>query len=776
MLYGEQLSPVAPVLTDSGFTWEQAVRVVRKNAIFSLIFIALATAMVGAVALFMKDFYQPVARVEVDPLGTGMKTLGEIQWNTDQNDENYVDTQTQLLQSDSLAVSVIRALRLDQNPEFVGKNWKKTEQLAAFKTQTELRPIPHDEYLRDQFNLANRTPLESIALSSFAKRLSVNTVHNTRVIELSFSCQDPQLAQNILNILVIQYLDQNFRMRHTASMQAADWLSVQVDDLRRAAAEANQAVTDYQKQYGLIEFDDRDIPTGQLMYEVNHQLGQVQANRIEQEAFVRMIDEGQGNSVPAVRDDLLYQTLMVRYGDVRAQLARARSVYGDENSAVKKLQDESKELEAQVEAERNRMVNQVRTSYKAALDAEQMQLAAREKLRLEMGDTSSHMTQFRLLRNQAVARSELYNTLRGRLVEAGIYAGLKSSNIHVVDLAPRLPKPSGPHRGLITAMGFAVSCVLAVILSFVKESFNNTVRTPDDLKQWLGLPSLAMLPPMGLNGNGANGHPPSLRTFSDRGKLEPKIQFARQHTDEGEAISDLRTALMLSGHGSPPRVILVTSALSGEGKTTVAMNLAIAFAQCGKTCLVDGDMRQPAVAKAFGVHKETGLQNVLAGTASLDEALATAPEFAGLSLLGITAIPANPIDLIASAKMRSLAADLRNRFQYVIIDSPPVIPYSDARILSSHADVVILVGRYGLTTRRAIARCAQLLAEVNAPVAGVVVNGISVASPDFRYYNYGYSASSNGRTNSHYSPEDRQRAAEVPPEKGEETKSWGAHG
>ncbi|MGO9589666.1 MAG: GumC family protein [Candidatus Acidiferrales bacterium] len=763
-----------PAGLDSGFTWEQALRVVTKNIVFSLIFVVLATAAVATVAFMMKDFYQPVARVEIDPVSSGMKTLGEIQWNTDSNDENYVETQTQLLQGDSLAVGVIRALRLDQNPEFVGKAAKSSGQMAGSGAQGKPALPAGEAYLQDEFELANRTPLESIALSSFAKRLSVNTIHNTRVVEISFSSRDPQLAQNVLNTLVTQYLEQNFRMRHTASMQASEWLASQLDDLERQVVEANAAVTDYQKEYGLIELDDRDVPTGQLMYEVNHELSQAEANRIEQEAYVKMIDEGQGNSVPAVRDDQLYQTLMARYDDVGAQLARARSVYGDENSVVKKLQDESGELSTQVEAERNRMVSQVKTSYAASREAEQMLLASREKLRAEMGDASSHMTEFRLLKNQAVANSELYNTLKGRLVEAGIYAGLKSSNIHVVDLAPKLPKPSGPHRTLIIAMGFAVNCVLAVILSFVKESFNNTVRTPDDLRAWVGLPSLAMLPPIQLNGSDGNGHGSTLRTFGNGRKTGSKIQFARLHTVEGEAMSDLRTVLMLSPH-TRPRVILVTSAVTGEGKTTVAMNLAIAFAQCGNTCLVDGDLRQPEIAKAFGLSNETGLQSVLAGSSSLDSALVSAPAVPSLSLLTVTGLAANPIDLIASEKMRSLAADLRNRFDYVVIDSPPVIPYSDARILSSYADVVILVGRYGLTTRRAITRAAQLLDEVNAPVAGVVVNGIDVASPDYRYYNYGYTIIGNGKSNSYYHPAQPGDLPSEPSPENKDTKSKGAH-
>jgi succinoglycan biosynthesis transport protein ExoP len=240
---GQQFSGSEPVAQETRFTWEQVIRVVRKNVIFILAFIAVATGIVGTASLLMKDFYQPVARVEVDPLSSGMKTLGEIQWNTDDNDENYVDTQTQLLQGDSLGVGVIRALRLDRNPEFVGNAWKQPGHSSETAAQENLEAPPADGFLQEQFDLANRTPLESAALGSFQKRLSVNTIHSTRVIEISFSSGDPALAQRVLNTLVTQYVDQNFQMRRTSSLQASDWLASRVEELRQNVVQSNQAVT-----------------------------------------------------------------------------------------------------------------------------------------------------------------------------------------------------------------------------------------------------------------------------------------------------------------------------------------------------------------------------------------------------------------------------------------------------------------------------------------------------------------------------------------------------
>ncbi len=755
---------------------------VRKNTWFVVIFVVLVTAAVATAAFLIKDYYQPVARIEVDALSSGMKPLGEIQWNTDQNDENYVETQTQLLQSESLAIGVIRHLHLDENPEFVSKKTvEKYRQSGGGASEAGWKPSPSEFYLQEQFDLANRTPLESMALGAFKGKLAVTNVHNTRVIEVSFTCHDAQLCQDIVNSLVTRYVDQSFRTRQTSTMQASEWLGAQIENLRRKVEEANQAVSEYQKQYNLVEVDERDVPLTQLMYEANRKLADSEATRIEQEAYVRMIDEGRGDTVPTVRNDQLLQTLMARYGETRGQLARARAIYGDENSNVKKLHEESLELQAQVDAERARVVGQVRTTYAAARDAEQMEFSAREKIRAQMGDASSHMTQYHILRNEAVANAELYNTLKGRLIEAGIYAGLRSSNIHIVDLAPKLLRATGPHRNLIIPIGFMVSGILALVLSFVRESFDNTVRTPDDIKEWVGLPSLAMLPP--TNGNGRSGKQdrPALKGFAGAGSITnghgptPEFFFNVSRSVESEAIRDLRTALMIPGQGTPPAVILVTSALGGEGKTTVAMNLAAAFAQCGKTCLIDGDLHRPMVAKAFGLRTKGELSDVINGTSPLETALASVPGVPNLSVLPVNVAPANPTDLIASPRMRELTASLRTQFAYIVIDSPPVIPYSDARILSSLADVVLLVGRYESTTRRAITRCLQLLDEVRAPVIGVVVNGIKVASADYHYYNYGYTLNINGKPSSYYSSKESAHSSERPAPTGEDIKKKGAH-
>jgi succinoglycan biosynthesis transport protein ExoP len=725
--------------------WEQVVRILRKNAKLVLCVAGTVILCVAGGALYMKDVYQTTGRLEVDPLDSGIKTLHEIQDTSVTSDQDYLETQVQVLQSEALAMRVIRLLHLEQNKEFVSKKSLSASNRLAIAAI----PVPvlagNANYWQEQVDLANRTPAESAALDVFRKHLGVNPVRNSRLIEVSYESHDPRLAQFVTNTLMAQFLEQSYRDRFTTTMEASEWLSAQLSDLRRKVDQSSQAVADYQKRYGIVEEGDHDVPLTQLMAEVNHQLSDAQASRIEAEASVRMIDMGYAEAIPDLRDDSVYQGLLTHYADAQAELAQARVTYGDENSNVKKLLSQEAELSSQLDAERYRVSGRLRASLAAAQERERMMVQSREKLRGEMGDVNAHLVEYGVLRNEAAASAELYNTLQARLKEAGIYAGLRSSNIHVVDMAPKLEKPSGPARELIVGFGILIGGFIAILLAFLRESFDNTIRTPDDISQWIGLPSLAMVPTIGRAAYqadatarlvkdevGSPALPKALPSF-------PKIHWTHSPNAAAEALRGLRTSLLISRPNGQPHVILVSSPSAGEGKTTVAVNLAMVLAQRGKVCIVDGDFRRPMVASAFGMTSSAGLSDVLTGSSALEQVLTPAPNVPGLSLLPGVRVSENPTDLVASDKLRDLIVTLKSQFDFVVIDSSPMIPFSDARLLAPLSDAVVLVGRYGITTRTALARCAQLLEGVHAREVGVVLNDIDQASPDYHYYNYGFS-------------------------------------
>jgi capsular exopolysaccharide synthesis family protein len=719
--------------------------------------LTLATA---ATAFLMRDVYQPTARLEIDPMGGSVKALQEIENPSSEGDQDYLDTQVQILQGDGLAMRVIRSLHLDRNTEFVDKKeLAEAQALQESEPQRGQKPGNEDAFSREQLDLADASRVEAAALRAFRPKLVVNPIRGSRLVEVSFASHDPRLSQSVTNALISQFIDQNYRNRYNATMGASDWLSNQLNDLRQRVAESNAAVADYQKKYGLVESDDHNLPFGQLMTEISKQLGEAEADRIQSEAYVRMIDLGQQEAIPALRDEAVYQNLRTHYADVRAQLAQAETVYGDENSNVKKLQNEANELAAQVEAERARLVSRLRSAFSAAQAREQMMTETVTKLRAKMGDESSHMVEYQTLKNEAMANAQLYNTLETRLREAGVYAGLRSGNIRVVEMAPRLHQATGPHRKLIIALGAMLSTVMGLAFVFVRESLDNTVRIPDDIREWLHLPSLAVLPRVTGNSAGTphglprDVDPLSLGLAAPSKSVYPKLFWDRSRTAEAEAIRALRTSFLMSAWAHPPRVVLVTSATAGEGKTTVAINLASVLAQQGKTCLIEGDLRRPMIELAMGLKAKAGLLEVLNGSATLNEAIVSSGDVPGLSLLLINSVPENPSDLLASAQMAQTVKSVREMFDYVVIDSPPVIPFSDARSLGLLCDAVILVSRYEVTTRRSITLAAEMLSDMQVPLMGVVLNDMDLASADFHYFNYGYSWRKTGSGKGEYAKE-----------------------
>src|SRR5215471_8396951 len=471
--------------------WEQVARVFQKRKKTFFLVLGGITAAAAILAFSLRDTYRPVARLQIDPVGAGIKTLHEIESPVSEVDPDYLETQSQVLQSDGLAMRVVRGLHLAEKGEFApstDNNQPTPVAKAPEKSGTD------SAFLQEQASLAEPTSAEAETLKKLRKRIYVSPVRSSRLVEVSAEAHDPQLAKSITNLLVTQYIDQNYRNRYVSTMEASEWLSSQLNDLRQRVAESNQAVADYQKRFGLVESDDKDVPLAQLMADVNHQWSEAQADRIQAEAYARMIDLGQADSIPALREDTVYQNLLTHYADTRAQLAQAQTVYGEENQNVKKLQNEANELATQVEAERSRILSRVRTSFAASRAREEMMEQSRERLRAQMGNASSHLVEYRMLKNEAVANATLYNTLQARLQEAGIYAGLHSGNIRVVDMAPRLHEATGPHRAMIIGIGAFLGLLAGIFAVFVRESTDNTLRIPADVVAWANAPALAILP------------------------------------------------------------------------------------------------------------------------------------------------------------------------------------------------------------------------------------------------------------------------------------------
>ncbi len=356
-----------------------------------------------------------------------------------------------------------------------------------------------------------------------------------------------------------------------------------------------------------------------------------------------------------------------------------------------------------------------------------------DKQKQEANKLNESAIEYTLLKRDVDTNRELYEGLLQKLKEAGVAAGLKSNNFRIVDGArpPTAPiEPNIPRNLLFAAV---LGLVSGVGLAFLLEGLDNTVRTTEQAQLISGVASLGMIP-LGSKSSREGPNPKRLVIASSKEAVELVTQV-RPQSQMAESYRALRTSLLLSNIGAPPKVIMVTSALPQEGKTTTSINTAVVLAQKGvRVLLIDADLRRPSIHKTLGMGPHSGLSNVLTGSTTVEQAITSSPILPNLFVLPSGTPPPNPAELLASANMRDLLNQLREQYDHVVIDTPPSLSVTDAVVLSPRADAVVLVIRSAQTTKQALRRSRDVLMQVNAKVVGVLLNAVDLSSPDYYYY------------------------------------------
>ena len=666
---------------------------------------ALATfAVVAMVTLVTKPVYEPVAEIEVDPPGSEVFSL---QGNgAPPPDSDYLQTQAQKLKSDQLALEVIRSLRLDQNPDLVPKR------------KASLKSAPADGNGSVQLS-----PAENKALQVFQERLNVSRDSDSHLIRVSFGSHEPGLAASITNTMLDTFIEESYSTRHAAIVKSTQWLSRQLDDIRKKMDESNRALADFERDNGIADTGDNRNTVAEEMADLDRQLTQAEADRIQLQAFLARERETSPDTLPQVRANPVIQQLTEKLVAVREELAKAEVVYGKNYPDIKKLQNEEHELESQIATQRSLIVGELKTSYAAAKAREQMMGAQiRDNTR-----KLNQMARYNELRKDAQANTDLYNSLYAKIKEAGIAAASTSSNMRVIDRARVLDSPTRPRRKLNLAMGLLAGICGGILLAFIREGLDGRIHTVADVRNWVGLPGILVIPEIGGWGR-------KLLPGADEPPTGSRRLLEQPYSPQAEAIRGLHASILSSRNGRTPQVVLVVSSLPNEGKTTIAVALAAALAQHSRVCLIDTDLRKPGVGQALGIPAEEGLAEVLAGSAVLEEIMVTDPSSPNLNAILAGLIHHDPAAALNSARMRRLLEDLRQAYDFVIIDSAPVLAYADIRIISPMADGVVLVARSGITTREAMARTKEILAEIQgAPVLNVVLNGADNVAAGYFY-------------------------------------------
>jgi succinoglycan biosynthesis transport protein ExoP len=701
-----------------------SLRILQKRKWWVIGCLVSIFSVVAIASLRMPKIYQASGRVEIDKPDNSLNFQNSATFNVDYFDPTELETEMQKLQSDALALQVSQELHLDRGSE-----------PSPPSPSLDLAPDP----------LQSDPAHAASMVAGFKGNLRVSLVPNTRIIEVHYNDQNPQQAAEVVNVLMQTFVENNRQSHFDSTMAASDWLKGQLVDLQMKVESSQQELVRYQKEHDILGIDDKTNITMAKLDELNKQLTSAESERMDKEALYRMVESGDpeaiANSAGSLDDSAgttqsasgLLESLRAKQADIKIQAADLSTQFGPSYPKLTQLNNQLKEIDAQIKAEMKKVASKVRGQYTEALQRENLLQEAFEKQKQEANKLNESAIKYIELKREVETNRQLYEGLLEKLKEAGVSAALKTNNFRVLDKAT---PPSGPIEPNIPRnLMFAAVLGLAsgIGLAFLQEGMDKTVRTTEQAQMISGLPSLGMIP---LGSKSAREGPNAKRLViaSSKEAVELVTQV-RPQSQMAESYRALRTSLLLSNLGAPPKIIMVTSALPQEGKTTTSMNCAVVLAQKSvRVLLIDADLRRPSVHKNLGMGPHSGLSNVLTGSTTLEQAITRTSILPNLDVLTAGTPPPNPAELLASTNMKDLLDKLREQYDHIVIDTPPSLSVTDSVVLSPRADAVVLVIRSGQTTKTALRRSRDILMQVNAKVVGVLLNAVDLTSPDYYYY------------------------------------------
>jgi capsular exopolysaccharide synthesis family protein len=701
----------------------EAIATIRKR-----LWIPILAAVLGAAYGTYKAYTQPKlftagSTVQVHNGSANAYRLENSYYEDDSLTK--MNTEVAILQSDTLLTTVARDMNLTRNPDFFGA----------------VGPLPPMS-LDDPVVRAN-------VIGMLRGGLQITLIPRTQLMRINYSSLSPKLSADIVNQLVAAYIQRSFQTPAKQTKMVSDWLSGQLDELKHQVERSQQQMMDLERQLGVLGYENSSHNELQAaLDELLTAENTAKIQRITAESRYRMVTGMDPNTLES-SIEMTPGTAPAELNALRSQIAADKAQYASltantpagldiNNPTVKALSTRIDQLTKELDTEQNRIITQAREHYLAAKAAEESthrELEVRKQEAYQQGDDKVRLS---ILQREYEQNRALYDGLQQRLETAKVEAGLDALEVDTVDEAVPPVSPNLRPASVIIGSTTLFFVLGGIIIGFIVEALDTRIQGVPEIESTMQMPSLALIPRSKRVGVEA-GTSASAAQRNINVLTQPKSQFT-------EAFRSLQTSLMLSTAGQPPQFILFTSATPSEGKTTTATNLAAVMAQGeSRVLLIDADLRRPSIHHRFGLTSKTGLSTLLAGTSRLEDSVQHIPELPNLDILPSGPVPPFPTEMLGSEAMRHLMEKFAEKYNYVVIDSPPILSVTDAVILGRMVDAVVLVIRHGRANKNVLRRTRDLLVRSGAPLAGLVLNAVDLNSPEYYGY-YGYTGYSYGST------------------------------
>jgi len=700
---------------------------VRRHKGTLILFAILGLLISFLLTLPQKPVYQARASLEIQDLNENFLNMRDVNPTTNEQGpspgESDLQTQVNILQSDSVLERVIAKLNLE-------KELSLQEARGGFSAWRKALGLPESR---------TTSPREE-ALRLVTKNLTVKTKVNTRLVDILYDSANPQLAADFVNALTTEFIQQNVEARWKTTQQTGDWLTHEMADVRRKLEKSEDDLQSYAHSSGLLFTTEKvgsqlleDNVAEEKLRQLQEQLSKAHGDRVATQSTYESASTAPPQSLPQVLDDRTLGQYNIKLTDLRRELAEISSSLTPANPAVKKVQAQVTTLESAVEKERNSDIERIKNEYESAHRRESLLAANYASQASLVSDQAAKVAHYNILKSDVDSNRQLYDSMLRNVQEAGMTSALRASNIRVVDSAVPPTHPYKPSLVSNSALGLLVGTIFGLVFVMVRERADRSIQAPGEAALSLGVPELGVIPSLNAERNRFVAYCQNRKATKsvelENGEPSRQVELVtsgRNMSVLADCFRAAATSILFAGeNGDRPRVIVLTSPSPGDGKTTVASNLALALAEIGSSVLlIDGDMRRGRLHEIFQVPNSWGLSDLLTGKKppQSDTKVYCETRHQNLSLVPSGSRSSGIAGSLHSPRTLEFLNCMRQEFHTVIIDTPPMLPMPDARVFGRLADGVILVVRSAETTGDEAAAAAQRLREDGTRVLGTILN------------------------------------------------------